>query len=242
MYTSLAIASLMALATAASAMPTAQPLGFGNLKGLADSIPSPDPRGPPFDNFESNNSTTGQPTGGTPKVALFNLGASVTPSGVTLKNVFFGQGIIIHRSLISGTQDYTCDPTTLTFTNNTAEAQLFDVTCDWTGTTAPVETSAPSGVQASVQHFFVPNPSGASGALTPSFHQGSQFFDGSKVASVPSSDPSTSVPTVLLSNVAGTLAKNIVRTNVDGGVPSTTKCTAGQTTAVPYHANYLFFD
>jgi len=232
MYT-LAIASLMALATAASAMPTAQPLGLGNFRDLVGSIPSPNPRGPPFDNFESNSSTTaGQTTGGTPNVALFNLGASVTPSGVTLKNVFFGQG----------TQDYTCDPTTLTFTNNTADAQLFDVTCEWTGTTAPVETSPPSGVQASVQHFFVPNPNTPSGALIPSFHQGSQFFDGSKVASVPSSDPSTSVPTVLLSNVAGTLAKNIVRTNVDGGVPSTTKCTAGQTTAVPYHANYLFFD
>jgi hypothetical protein len=87
MYPSIAVASLMALATAASAMPTAQPL---KVDGISVNIP-PAPKIPPFsDHFNTNTSSA---PGGTPNVALFDLGASVTPpSGVTLKTVFFGTG------------------------------------------------------------------------------------------------------------------------------------------------------
>jgi hypothetical protein len=142
-----------------------------------------------------------------------------------------------------GTQNYTCDVATGTFfTNGTAQAALVDVTSQWMGTQPPADDTPPAGAAASVQHFFVANPNDPS-TVVPRFQSADAFFDGSKTASVASSDPSFSVATVLLSNIAGTLAKNVVRTNTNGGVvPAGTKCTGNQATAVAYHANYLFFD
>ena len=181
-----------------------------------------------------------------PKVTLFNLPAAITPpSSVTLRSVFFGQGIHISQHfLTSGTQNYTCNPATLTFfPNGTAQAQLFDVTGEWKGPTAPPVRTSPPSVPATIQHDFVVNPNNPS-TVAPRFASSNgQDFIGTKTASVASSDPANNVAILLLTNISGTLAQNVVRTNTVGGVvpAAANQCTAGQATAVPYHANYLFF-
>ena len=75
-----------------------------------------------------------------------------------------------------------------------------------------------------------------------------EFFIGAKNASVASANPTYSVASLLLKNIqfgraGGDLATWVVRTDVTGGVvPSIlSSCTAGETIAIPYKAQYLFF-
>jgi Protein of unknown function (DUF3455) len=188
---------------------------------------------------KTTTASTTESTNAKPNVALFKLPTAITPSGVTLDSVFAGKGIHSLDPLTPGTQNYTCDAATGTFfTNNTAKATLTEVTCDFTGNT---ETTGSCPGAATIQHFFVPSPNDPS-TIVAKFQEGSSFIDCTKTAAVANADPAKNVAAVLLTNVAGSLAKNVVRTNVvGGGVAATQKCTAGQTLAVPYTANYLFF-
>jgi hypothetical protein len=238
------VAYLMALLAVASAFPAPPPHGGGGRAPGAGRVDTVDKTGGKTTTGQTTNAqtSTAATTGSTnakPNVALFKLPTQITPSGGTLDSVFSGTGIGPSDLLTSGTQDYTCDPATNTFfTNNTAKATLTEVTCDFTGNT---ETTGSCPGAATIQHFFVPSPNDPS-TIVAKFQEGSSFIDCTKTAAVANSNPAKNVAAVLLTNVAGSLAKFVVRTNVNGGgVAATTKCTAGQTLAVPYTANYLFF-
>ena len=149
----------------------------------------------------------------------------------------------------TGTQNYTCNATIGTYsTTGTAEAELFDVTQFYTGDNKTI-VSVPiiSDLQPVGSHLFVPSPL-APGSAAPKFENAHNFVIGAKNNSVPSVPPNFSVTSVLLKNIqpgkaGGSLANWVVRTNAIGGVvpPELNKCTAGDTIAIPYKANYLFF-
>jgi len=173
---------------------------------------------------------------GQPNVALFDLPATITPpTGEKLNSVFIGYG----------SQNYSCNPSTLTyFTNDTAEAKLYDVTCLYTGSTAPTTYPPLASLTAAINHFYVPNPQAPS-TVIPRFEliYSGQFFEGTKNATVANAIPTFSVAAALLQNVEGSLADWVVRTNVVGGaVPAVLDtCAVGDQIGIPYKANYLFF-
>jgi Protein of unknown function (DUF3455) len=168
-------------------------------------------------------------------VALFSLPPTITPPGkTTLEYVYQG----------FGTQNYTCNATSGTFlTSGTATAELLDVTPFFCGSTAPPVLPAIQDLQAVGQHFFV----SVGNATDPRFQNERDFFVGVKNASVPSSQPTYSVASVLLTSIGGnncgSLADFVVRTDVVGGVVPTVlnTCQAGDVIAIPYKAHYLFF-
>jgi hypothetical protein len=158
---------------------------------------------------------------------------------------------LIDSVLIAGTQNYTCNATTSTFsTSGTAEAKLLDVSKFYTGTTLPASLPGIQSLKVVASHFYVPNPL-APGTTVPKFEEScwnGDFFIGTKNATVPNAVPTYSVATALLKNIqpgkaGGSLADWVVRTDVVGGVvPAVLNtCQAGDAIAIPYKAHYLFF-
>jgi Protein of unknown function (DUF3455) len=139
-----------------------------------------------------------------------------------------------------GTQNYTCDPTSLKFTNNTANVTIWDVTAFWEGTKPAIMTSPPPNEDPQGFHIFVTDPRNPSAPPVPEFHAGDDNFLGDVLETAVPPDPAVNVADVLIKGFSGTLATFIVRTNTDGGMPPTS-CKAGQETTVPFNTNYLMF-
>jgi hypothetical protein len=188
-----------------------------------------------------------------PKVDLFKLAVEVTPPApAVLKYVYQGFGKFPHPKLIlinAGTQNYTCNATTNTYsTSGTAVAKLLDVTQFYAGDAVPLALPAIQDLDVVGSHYYVPNPLNAAGAAIPRFENHKDFFIGTKNNSVPSLAPAFSVATVLLQNIqvgnaGGNLADWVVRTYTLGGVTPVelNTCKDGDTIAIPYKAQYLFF-
>jgi hypothetical protein len=125
-----------------------------------------------------------------------------------------------------------------------SEAKLLDVTSSFMGSSiqefAPIQSLTTIGT-----FFWVPNPSSATPPLVEKWLRNDGiFFVGTKNETAPSRAPSFSVVSVYLSHIQGTLADYVVRTNTVGGiVPDVlNSCNSGDTIAIPYTANYLFFN
>jgi len=156
----------------------------------------------------------------------------------------------ISNILITGTQNYTCNATSLTYsTSGTAEAKLIDITQFYTGDTAPAVLPSIKDLKVIGSHYYVPNPV-TPGTNVPKFLNTceDEFFIGTKNASVPNALPTYSVAAVLLKNVdfegkGGSLAEWVVRTDILGGVvpAGLNTCNAGDAITIPYKAHYLFF-
>jgi hypothetical protein len=155
---------------------------------------------------------------------------------------------ILNLTFFQGTQNYTCNTTTGTYsTSGTAEAKLLDVTQFYTGSSLPSSQGPIQLLNVAGSHYYVPDPL-APTSIVPKFEDCTGFFIGTKNATVANSVPSYSVASVLLKNVqsgkaGGSLADWVVRTDVVGGVTPTAldTCVAGDSIAVPYKAHYLFF-
>jgi len=170
-----------------------------------------------------------------PNVGLFNLTGINPPSTATLVSVFLGYG----------TQNYTCNSTTNEYSDGPlSEAKLLDVTSSFTGNSM---TEYPPIAELRVvgTHFWVPNPVASDPPLVERWqnNDASRYFVGEKFETAPSTEPSFSVVSVFLQHLGGTWADYVVRTNTEGGVPPSVfnPCTPGNTIAIPYSANYLFF-
>jgi hypothetical protein len=148
--------------------------------------------------------------------------------------------------LIQGTQNYTCNSTTNEYSDSPlSEAKLLDITSSFTGDS--ITEFPPIGDLAVVgTHFWVPNPSASDPPLVERWqnNDASLFFVGEKYETAPSTEPSFSVVSVFLRHLEGSLADYVVRTNTEGGVPPSVlnPCTPGDKVAIPYSANYLFFN
>jgi len=189
-----------------------------------------------------------------PRAGLpINLPAGVTPPNSTvLKYVYLGYGILpqLNPYLIQGTQNYTCNATSSTYsTSGTAEAVLLDITKYYQGSCSVAAIPPVNQLEVVGKHYYVPNPLTA-GAVSPQFInlETGKFIIASRNASVASANPTYSVANVLLQNiqpgkVGGSLADWVVRTDVVGGVVPTilNTCKAGDVIAIPYKAHYLFY-
>ncbi|KZP25026.1 hypothetical protein FIBSPDRAFT_821375 [Athelia psychrophila] len=168
-----------------------------------------------------------------------------------------------------GTQNYTCNSTSLTYISSGAVAELFDVSClvsqpsfaslqdtaftMWTASPAPETPAAlitKLGTSPTVlgQHYFVANPSGAAGTspkwdFTSNVDAGNTnaFVIGAKTGDLPAPTGASDVDWLQLKNVEGDLATTVYRTDTRGGQPPAS-CTAGSPAIeVKYVAKYFLF-
>jgi len=175
-----------------------------------------------------------------------------------------------HISAVSvgfGVQNYTCDPTSKTFTSIGAVGELIDESCDFLQTnfstvqnnlfTAWKSISSSTTIQDVItqlnghpgvpgQHYFVENAT--SKAVVPVWDYRPSmpthprgFVDARKVGQMPAPTGANDVPWLKLVRVEGDLAYDIFRINTMGGQPPTS-CTPGAApTSINYSAVYVLF-
>jgi len=165
-----------------------------------------------------------------------------------------------------GVQNYTCNATSLTYTNVGAVAELFDISCLYgTNEFSKVQDDAytlwnkvPSDVTAQSviqilgdkpfvlgQHYYVPNPVAATPAISPKWDFTSDadkgnaeaFVIGAKVGDLPAPTGPSDIDWLQVKNVQGELATTLYRVDTKAGQPPSS-CTAGSTISVKYTAKY----
>jgi hypothetical protein len=165
-----------------------------------------------------------------------------------------------------GVQNYTCNATSLTYTNVGAVAELFDIQClygtnvfesittdvfkAWSIVPSFLTTQAVIAVLGSAptvlgQHYFIPNSPAPSPKwdFTSDAEKGNPeaFVVGASVGSIPSPASKDDINWVQLKKVEGELADSVYRVETAGGQPPAS-CTAGAPLlSVKYTAQYWFF-
>jgi len=165
-----------------------------------------------------------------------------------------------------GVQNYTCNATSLTYTNVGAVAEMLDISCLYgksefesiTMEAFKAWVNLPSSFTAQDvitvlgnqpvvlgQHYFVPNTPAPSPKwdFTSDSEKGDPdaFIIAAGVGNIPSPDGNNDITWVQLKNVQGQLADSVYRVKTVGGQPPAS-CTAGAAPlSVKYTAQYWFF-
>uniref|UniRef100_A0A0W0FRI6 Malate dehydrogenase n=1 Tax=Moniliophthora roreri TaxID=221103 RepID=A0A0W0FRI6_MONRR len=125
--------------------------------------------------------------------------------------------------------------------SNGAEAKLFDISCSYNTKTGKFSLYP---LKQLGRHFFITNPVTGTG-LSPkwdfSLSTGNpeDFVVGARQAGIPAPTGASDIDWLYLTNIQGTLATEIYRTNTKGGQPPAS-CTPGDALDVEYSALYWF--
>ncbi|KAJ7142024.1 hypothetical protein C8R43DRAFT_1097646 [Mycena crocata] len=158
-------------------------------------------------------------------------------------------------SLGVGVQNYTCNPTTLTYASAGAVASIFDISCmSTTPAFANIQTvafnawaAAPAGaLPVSVggkDHYFITAASGT--GLSPKWDFAAStgaFITAARANNIAApTEPTKNVDWLVLNKVDGTLASQVFRIDTVGGQPPSS-CTAGSADiSVKYTSKYFLY-
>ncbi|CAK5261979.1 unnamed protein product [Mycena citricolor] len=172
----------------------------------------------------------------------------------------------LYVTLGVGFQNYTCDPSTLTYSYLGAVALIFDISCVdktpafatiqqtafdiWSGATSAMTLSpvlAATRTNALLgSYYFVHSPTGT--GISPEWdfsipqHNASAIVIGTKVGDIPApNNPAANLDWVAVNGVQGSLASKIFRIDTVGGQPPTS-CAAGSANiSVKYTAKYFLY-
>jgi len=165
-----------------------------------------------------------------------------------------------------GTQNYTCSPTTSTYTSAGAMAEILDISCihtmpqfstiqnaiysTWLAAPASVTPSTIFGHQNVPAfnlgpHYFIPNPTTGVGIspkwdYSQSLGNPNAFVIGAKVGGIPAPNPSD-VDWLVLNGVQGNLATQIFRVETKGGKAPTSCVPGSAPITVKYMAQYWLY-
>ncbi|WVN90516.1 uncharacterized protein L203_105752 [Cryptococcus depauperatus CBS 7841] len=182
-------------------------------------------------------------------VPLGNQSKLVVPSGETSSIITVGRGI----------QNYTC--TSGAYVSVGALANLYDVSCLFTGTAGHVDPATISSVlpqkafsylsypdtsnlPVAIHHLFINTPgSTTAGAISPEFVGSNDKVVVSKINALSDpKNPADNVPWLQLAalNGQGTLSKSVFRLNTIKGQPPSSCSNEGEHLSVQYAAMYWF--
>ncbi|KAK1225691.1 hypothetical protein PQX77_011357 [Marasmius sp. AFHP31] len=182
---------------------------------------------------------------GSPAVGLAARGCDVSKVKVPAGSLPAQTAPTTHIAFGIGTQNYTCSSAG-TYASAGAVAGLFDASCTHPKSASDPPVSATDGALLG-QHYFVANPTNASGIspkwdFTLFYNNPNAFVVGARVGNpMPApSNPTVNVDWLKLSAIQGAFAKEIYRTHTIGGQPPSS-CTPGSgPITVPYSAYYWF--